>query len=337
LASLRWGFLFFFILSIVGCVISPRRGSSGGGGGGGGTVGKLYVTNDSGNAILRFDKAFTATGNVTPGATISGSSTQLASPQYLFMDASNDRLFVANKNGGSILIFEAMSTRNGNVGPNRVVTSTSLATPIDVAVDKNRDLLYVADTNAILVFAKASSVNGLTSPARVIQTASQLTAGAILLDSTNDRLFAADPLNNAIDVFDSASTLSGTVPINRQLIGSNTQLSQPFGLQIDSASRLIVSNFASASITIYANAATINGNVGPASVISGSNTALFGPTQLAINTAATSGELLVADPSGNHVVVFTTIATLTGTQNIAPARNLTGSTTVRGVAIDTVH
>ena len=73
--SLSLGFL---ILLLSGCVISPRRdGSSGGGGGGGTPTGKLYVTLDSGNAILRFDNALTATGNVAPAATIAGTSTSL--------------------------------------------------------------------------------------------------------------------------------------------------------------------------------------------------------------------------------------------------------------------
>ena len=66
----------FLILLFSGCVISPRRDVSSGGGGGGGTpIGKLVVTLDSGNAILHFDNALTATGNVAPAATIAGSST----------------------------------------------------------------------------------------------------------------------------------------------------------------------------------------------------------------------------------------------------------------------
>ena len=56
--------LSLFALVLSGCVISPRRDgttSGGGGGGGGGTTatGKLYVTNQAQNAILRFDNAST--------------------------------------------------------------------------------------------------------------------------------------------------------------------------------------------------------------------------------------------------------------------------------------
>lgn len=336
--------LLLLLLLLIGCVISPRRTvvSSGGGS----AVGKLYVTNDSANSIVRFDNAFTATGNVTPAANISGAATQLSNPQYIFLDASADRLFVANASGSNILIFETASTKTGNVAPSRVITSTNLATPTDVELDKGRDLLYVADTNSILEFASASTVNGSTVPVRLLSPG--FTPGAILIDAANDRLFVADPTSNAIDIYDGASTLpTGSIAPSRQLAGSNTQLGQPFGLQIDAAGRLVVSNAApTPSITIYTNAAGITGNVAPAANISGSNTTLAGPTQIIINSAASGGELFVADPFGGHVPVFANISTITLAQNIAPARDINGanttltsggSATARGVAIDTTR
>ncbi|HEY6250505.1 MAG TPA: hypothetical protein VI685_11135, partial [Candidatus Angelobacter sp.] len=103
-------FSLFLMLLLNGCVISPRRTVVSSGGGGGSPTGKLYVTNDSGNSIVRFDKAFTATGNVTPAATISGAATQISNPQYMFLDAVADRLFVANAGASNILIFETAST-----------------------------------------------------------------------------------------------------------------------------------------------------------------------------------------------------------------------------------
>src|SRR5262245_20841862 len=140
----------FVVLSLAGCVISPRRNVvSGGGSGGGSATGKVYVTNDSNNSIIRFDNAFTARDNVSPTATISGSA--ISNPQYVFLDATADRLFVANPGAPNILIYESASTKSGNIAPSRVITSTSLASPTDVALDKGRDLLYVADTNGVLV------------------------------------------------------------------------------------------------------------------------------------------------------------------------------------------
>ena len=334
------------LLGLAGCVISPRRDVVSGGGGGGPATGKLYVTNDANNSIIRFDNAFTANGNVAPAATITGASTQISSPQYIFLDASADRLFVANKGVPNILIYDNISTTNGNVAPSRVITSTSLSTPTDVALDKGRDLLYVADTNGVLVFAAASTANGLNVPVHNIQ--SGFTPTALFVDASSDRLFAADAINNAINVYEGASSLSGaSVAITRKLTGTNTQLEEPFGLEVDSTGRLVVSNFGptTPSITIYANAASVNGNVAPVATISGSNTKLEGPTQLTINTVANGGELFVGDPFGGNVPVFGSISTITGTQNVAPTRNITGTNTTitstgptaRGVAIDTTR
>lgn len=340
-------FCLLLLLWVVGCVISPRRIVSSAGGGGGGTpTGKLYVTNDTANSIVRFDKAFTATGNLTPAANISGAATLLSNPQYIFLDTAADRLYVANAGGSDILIFEAASTRTGNVAPTRVINATSLSAPSDVSLDKGRDLLYVADSNTILEFNPASTVTGTIVPVRILNPG--FTPGAILIDAANDRLFVANPTSNTVNIYDGASALpSGGIVPNRQLGGTNTGLGQPFGLQVDSAGRLIVSNVApSPSITIYSNAAGVSGNVGPVATIAGANTALVGPTQININSVASGGELFVADPFGGQVLVFGSISTISGTQNVTPTRSIagsnttlvsTGSATARGVAIDTTR
>lgn len=345
----KLSFLLVAILFVAGCVISPRRDNSGGGGGGGGGngTGQLYVSDQGGNAILRFGGATQANGNISPAATITGASTQLANPQYIFSDPANDRLYVANSNGADILVFDKISTLTGtsNTSPTRTIASANLAAPVDVAVDTGRDLLYVADNGAVVVFASASTDNGNTLAARILNLG--FTPGAILLDSGNNRLFVADDVGNAVDVFDNASTLNGAVTANRRLVGGATQLNAPFGLRIDGAGRLIVGNANTpGSITIYANAATLNGNISPAAVISGSSTTLSAPAQLAIDPLTNSGELYVADPNTGEVAVFSSITTAAGTINAAPNRNITGnntllsgtgSVTARGVALDTTH
>ena len=333
----------FLLVFLAGCVISPRRGGtvSGGGGGGGGTpTGKLYVSNDSQSSILRFDNGLTVNGNVAPAATISGTATLLHNPQYILLDTAADRLFVANLNGSNILIWEQASTRTGNIAPTRTISSAGLFAPTDLALDKGRDLLYVADGTHIFVFTGASIANGVVSAARDIVPG--FSPGAIHLDATNDRLFAADPATNSVTVFDNASTLNGSVSGNRRLVGAATGLAQPFGLRIDGLGRLVVSNAAPVpSITIYNSAATVNGNLAPAATISGSNTGLAGPTENSVNTSATNGELYVADPFGGKVEIFANLSSANG--NIAPTRTISGanttlngggSATARGVAID---
>src|SRR5438046_632555 len=115
-------------------------------------MGKIYVSNAANNSIVRFDNGLAVTGNATPGATISGASTQLAAPQYMLLDAPNNRLFVANQGASSVVIFENASTKTGNVTPERTISgaATQLVSPVDVALDSGRNLLYVPDSSNVL-------------------------------------------------------------------------------------------------------------------------------------------------------------------------------------------
>lgn len=335
------GLFLVFAALLSGC--SSGRNTLSGGGGQGGAQGRLYVTIESNNTVLRFDNASTATGNVAPAGNISGTATQINTPQYMFLDISSNRLFVANSNSSDILVFDAISTQTGDVSPTRVILSANMVSPADVQLDSARNELYVADTHQILVFASASSANGSNVPVRTIQLGFNPTA--ILLDHTNDRLFVANSSSNSIDIFDGASTLNGAVTANRNLTGALTLLAVPDGLQLDSAGRLVVSNFATASITIYASAATVSGNLAPAATISGSSTGLAGPSQIAINTATANGnELFVANAAGSNVVVFSNANTITGNQNVTPVRTISGANTLlganpgpRGIAIDSTR
>src|SRR5205807_2588728 len=251
------------------------------------SIGKIYVSNAANNSSVRFDNALTVTGNAAVGASISGASTQLAAPQYLLLDVPNNRLFVANQGASSVVIFESANTRTGNVTPDRTISgpATLLASPVDLAVDSGRNLLYVADGSNILAFAAASTVNGNTPPVRAIGVG--FIASAVFLDQANDRLFVADSTGNAIHIYDGVSLLNNAVAANRIISGAATQLNKPAGLQIDAAGRLIVNNFGAPSITIYSNAAIINGNVTPVATVTGSNTGLGAPTQMILNNATT--------------------------------------------------
>jgi hypothetical protein len=341
-----------FIVLLSGCVISPRRTL-----GGGSTstptptpsptptptpapaaTGKLYVTSGSQNAILRFDNAFTSTGNVAPAATISGASTSLATPVYLALDSAADRLFVANRSSASILVFDQISTRSGNVAPNRVISgsATNLIIPIQPFLDKGRDLLYVADDTSVLVFASASTASGNAASARDIQPG--FTVGAIFLDAANDRLFITEPNGNAVDVYDNASTLNGAVTATRRIAGAATGLGNPIGLQIDGSGRLVVSNSSPPGITVYTGAATANGNAAPVATISGSNTGFVSPNQIAFDATARD-TLYVADPGSGSILAFTSFGVANG--NLAPTRVLGGTATTlsatglnSGVALD---
>ena len=365
--SLVIGWLFasclIVFLSTSGCVISPRRAFGQGPTPtptptpsptptptgsptptptpSGTPQGKLYVSNSANNTILRFDQAFTDSGNIIPGATISGVATTLNGPDFIFLDTSADRLFVANNNDISILIFDNISTKNGNVAPERTITgaNTTLVSPTDLTLDKTRDFLYVADDLDIEVFNSASTATGNIAPARSLTPG--FSVAAVFVDGANDRLYVADSTGNSIEIYDNASTLaSGPITASRTITGASTLLATPSSIQIDQSGRLVVSNASPASITIYSNAATASGNVAPAATISGSNTAFVSPNQIAMDTRST-GTLYMADPGASRIAIYSSFSTAAG--NIAPNRVITGpgTTLIRnspvGVAIDTTR
>jgi hypothetical protein len=281
--------------------------------------------NTTSNTLLRFDNAFTANGNVTPAATIVGTNTTFSSPSFMTLDTANDSLYIADTGDLSVVIYDGISTKNGNIAPSRIIAgpATNLLSPTDVALDKGRNLLYVADDLDIFVFASASTTNGNPAPVRDLLV--PFSISAIFLDGANDRLYVADQAGNAIAVYDHASMLNGAISANRAVQGAtNTHLSNPGGVQVDGAGRLVVSNASPPSITIYNNAATIDGDIAPVAEIAGATTGLSVPDQIFVDTTGT-GTLYNADPGAARVAVFANLNTANG--NISPTRAISGTST----------
>jgi hypothetical protein len=334
---------FLILLVTCGCVVSPRRGTANTSGNAGG---KLYVA--TAGSILRFGSALTASGNVAPEATISGSSTQISSPQRILIDTVNDRLFVANQGGASVLIFGSASKTANNVVPSAVLTSTgNMFAPFDLAIDPGANLLYVADGSSILVFGGESSLSGNinTPPLRTITFTFSI--GGIFLDAVNNRMFIVDPADNALEILPSASTAQGSGSLLvSPLVGSNTLLNRPNGVLLDSTGRPVVSNLGgtSASINVYPSSIVPSGgDFAPAASLSGSNTKLAGPGQMALNNSAGSGELYVADTLTAAILIYQNAGSFTLGTNVAPGRSISGAGTnlnanaVNGMALDTTR
>jgi hypothetical protein len=330
----------FCLLLTVGCVISPRRTLGGGGGtptptptpGPTGSptptpvaTGKLYVMDSNSNTLLRFDNALTANGNIQPAVKIVGTATTFNFPGFITLDTATDSLYIADTNDLSVVIYDGISTKSGNVAPSRIIagTAANLLSPTDVSLDKVRNLLYVADDLFIHVYASASTVNGNAAPVRDLTTNFQLSG--IFIDGASDRLYVADHAGNAVAVYDHASTLaSGLITANRAVQGAATHLSGPGSVQVDGAGRLVVSNSLAPSVTIYANAATADNDVAPVAEIAGSNTGFSVPTQIFVDTTG-NGTLYNADPGAARVAVWGNLNT--ANSNIAPTRVIKGTAT----------
>ena len=73
---------------------------------------------------------------------------------------------------------------------------------------------------------------------------------------------------------------NGNVPPIRSINGSKTQINVPYGIAVDSADNIFVTQAKTNSINVYAKGA--NGNVAPIRVITGSKTMLNVPTDLVV-------------------------------------------------------
>ena len=111
--------------------------------------------------------------------------------------------------------------------------------------------------------------------------------------------------------------------------GSNTELSDPDDVALDSSGNIYVTNYSASSVTIYA--AGSMGNVTPTAVIAGSSTGVDHPLGVAID--ALNGDIYVgnldAGPSGNGTITFYAPGS---NGNVEPLGTITGSNTGLGIS-----
>ncbi|NOY85157.1 MAG: beta-propeller fold lactonase family protein, partial [Nitrospirae bacterium] len=119
--------------------------------------------------------------------------------------------------------------------------------------------LYVTNGNGgkllafdVRVLGKTLTVQGENiPPTRQFPDTVSSPAG-IFLDRENDTLYVANPGQNAIQIYDDASTLITPLKASRIISGSSTELDEPFGLTFDATSnRLFVANKNGNSIVAF--------------------------------------------------------------------------------------
>jgi len=88
------------------------------------TSNQLIVANSAAPvSITVYTNASAATGNIAPIANISGSSTNLQSPQQIVLNSNvlNGELYVVDSVSGRVLIYTNISTTTGNLAPARIL------------------------------------------------------------------------------------------------------------------------------------------------------------------------------------------------------------------------
>jgi hypothetical protein len=107
--------------------------------------GRLLVGNSAAPiSITTYGGAGVATGDLVPFANISGSNTQLQSPQQMVLNGNilNGELYVVDPVAASILIYTNTSTVTGNLAPARVINGANTGLAVNgingIALDTTR-------------------------------------------------------------------------------------------------------------------------------------------------------------------------------------------------------
>lgn len=175
-----------------------------------------------GSSILVFGPASTALGNIAPSRVI-------LLPYFavsIALDATNNRLFVADSTNNVIDVYDFASTLNGAVTPSRTIggPQTQLTQVGPIALDPSGHLIVVSPFNGssptVRVFNNAATLNGDVTPSAAFSP-SVTGITQIAVTSAGD-LYAVDAFH--IMAFSNVFSASGTVAPVRIIAGSNTQL-----------------------------------------------------------------------------------------------------------------
>lgn len=298
----------------------------------------LYIANTGHNSILIYENAGTlnlSTGSADATRVISGPKTGLNHPFGVVYDAARDRLYVASRDGHSISVFQKdcpeANLLNGDILPCRTLSgaATLLNLPQALAVDTQRDTLYIADPgesasasdDSILVYENASqsATQGNLAPTRTITPHSDPSRpesilnrpAGLFIDSARDRLYVVNAGGNppAIFVYENAGSRSGGTIPDRLLIGRNTQLSNPAGIDLSvNQDRLYVldNNSNGAAVIVFDNfngqCATSPCDIAPSRMITGQRTGLVNATGIAYDPAHEI--VYVANTLANDILIF---------------------------------
>ncbi len=303
------------VLMIVGVAASC------GGGGDGGSPppppapppSKIFVGDSGTPAIGSSPDSNPQPGQVVVERIIEGPSTMLTSSLADFaLDVARDRLYVADLR--SILVFDNISTADGNIAPSRVVSTCcggpgGLGNYVGISLDTVNDRLYagvnvnLVGGQVIQVFDNVSSLSN-SAPTRTIAVNPTFLMD-VAVDPTNNILYvygrSAVTTFTEIAVFDNAATLSGPVAANRTIaIGDSFSSGPAVGMFIDPANdRLYAPR--SGQVLVFDSASTKNGSVNttaaPTRTIN-----LPVPDLTNITVELTANRLYAADTTGVNII-----------------------------------
>jgi hypothetical protein len=246
----------------------------------------LYIADTNDLSIVIYDGISTKpAGNIAPSRIIAGVAANLLSPTDVSLDKVRNLLYVADDL--VIHVYASASTVNNDQAPARDLSVQFQLSGI--FIDGASDRLYVADTagNEVAVYDHASTLaSGLITANRAIQgpTNNHLSGPvSVQLDGAG-RLVVSNSLAPSITIYANAATADGDVAPVAEIKGTNTGLSVPTQIFVDTTGTgtLYTADPGAARVAVWGNLNTANGNIAPTRTIGGANTGITVSGQLGL-------------------------------------------------------
>ena len=323
----------------------------GGGGGDGGSAdsgpapSKAFVA-DSGQAAIGSSRnANPAPGPLVVDRIITGPNTMLTSSlQDIALDAVNDRMYVSDTR--SILVFNNVSTANGNVAPSRVVSvccggPSGLGNFVGIYLDTVHDRLYAGVNDNLGTTKEVQVFDGVSSLSNVAPTRSfTFTTNFVMdvaVDTTKNVLYVLclDP-GGLIQMlsFNGADTLTGSVAPTRTIsIGGSFSSGWAAGIFVDPANDRLYAPSNDGRVFVFDNASSKNGAISGvgATAVPERTINLPLPAMTSIFVELTADRLYAADNAGVNII--DNASTVNGTPAVTTRVLAPGGSSFRAVAV----
>ena len=328
--------------------------------------GKIYVADDGATSVFIYSAG--STGNAIPIATISGNDTGLIDPLGIALDSSGN-IYVADTTAASVFVYPPLGSAGWVTGPPETYSvaptasisgnNTRLSGPNGITLDSSGNI-YVADDGvsnftgfptSVFVYPPLGNSTGLLNEIPSAAVGSTVTTGlhtpyGIALDSSGNFYVADDgdstaspPISASLSVYPAGS--NGNSAPTATISGTNTGLSHPYGVALDSSGNIYVVDHGAASVFVYS--AGSSGDAAPIATISGSNTGLIHPYGIALDS---SGKIYVTDDGVSNnpaafppsLFVYSALGNSTGQINESAIATISGGSTgfvsPVGIALD---
>jgi sugar lactone lactonase YvrE len=251
--------------------------------------GNMWVVDSQGSKqqgqILEFSAADVATGgDVAPTTTVSGANTGLGNPSGCAFDSSGALWVTCIDPTGTtmpnlVAFSAAQLTTGGNVTPNVQFSGSApnLCNSVNLTFDGAGDLWVSNLCSAIDEFGSSQLTGAGSAPMSSI--APPTGVNGLRFDSAGNLWTALQGGVQAVQEYPAAGLGDAGAASSVSISGTNSLMSNPFGLTFDGAGNLWVVQQMSNSLTMFdATGLATGGNVAPTAVVKGASTTLSSPS-----------------------------------------------------------